>query len=161
MAIRTEQEKESIVNDICSLISEGSSLNKAIPLIVEKYGKFERGTFYDWIDLNQDWRHKYARAIETRAEVKFESIEADYLEQPQRDPETGKIDTGWVQLQRLKIDAKKWELSKLNPRKYGEKVNIDHTTQGEKLNQIDLTKYTDEELKLIAELQRKGGTGEA
>ena len=38
----------------------------------------------------------------------------------------------------------------------------DVTTQGEKINaQIDLTKYTDDELRTIANLQRKGGTGEA
>lgn len=39
---------------------------------------------------------------------------------------------------------------------------IDHTTKGETLNaQIDLTKYTDEELRTIAELQRKGGISKA
>ena len=38
----------------------------------------------------------------------------------------------------------------------------DVTTQGEKITQqINLTKYTDDELRTIAELQRKGGIGEA
>ena len=35
-------------------------------------------------------------------------------------------------MQRLKIDAKKWKLSKLAPKKYGDKIDV--TTQGEKLN---------------------------
>lgn len=39
--------------------------------------------------------------------------------------------------------------------------SIDHTTKGEKIGDIDLTKYTDEELRIIAELQRKGGAGQA
>ena len=37
------------------------------------------------------------------------------------------------------------------------KQSIDHTTAGESFNTVDLKKYTDEELRLIAELQRKGG----
>ena len=84
-----------------------------------------RSKFYEYLDKTPEARDKYARACEARAEVKFESIEQDYSEQPERDPETGKIDTGWVQLQRLKIDAKKWELSKLQPKKYGDKVSLD------------------------------------
>jgi hypothetical protein len=70
---------------------------------------------------------QYAYVTDVRTEIKFESIEQDYLEEPQRDALTGKIDTGWVQLQRLKIDAKKWELSKLKPKKYGDKIQTEHS----------------------------------
>jgi hypothetical protein len=37
-----------------------------------------------------------------------------------------------------------------------DRVQNDHTTQGEKI-EFNLKNYTDEELRLIAELQRKGG----
>jgi len=63
----------------------------------------------------------------SKKNIKFESIEQDYSEEPQRDAETGRIDSAWVQLQRLKIDAKKWELSKLNPKKYGDKIQQEHS----------------------------------
>lgn len=46
-------------------------------------------------------------------------------------------------------------------RDLGLKETIDHTTKGEKINGFDLSKYTDEELSIIAELQRKGRAGEA
>lgn len=40
--------------------------------------------------------------------------------------------------------------------KWTDRVQNDHTTQGEKI-EFNLKNYTDEELRLIAELQRKGG----
>lgn len=103
-----------ILNDI----EEGASLRS----ILRREGMPNRKTFFEWVDNDEVKRNQYARAMDERAESKFESIEDDYLEEPQRDPETGKIDTGWVQLQRLKIDAKKWELGKLKPKKYGDKI---------------------------------------
>jgi len=36
-----------------------------------------------------------------------------------------------MQRSRLRVDVRKWALSKMNPKKYGDKV--DHTTGGEKL----------------------------
>jgi hypothetical protein len=37
--------------------------------------------------------------------------------------------------------------------------HVDHTTKGESINKPDLTKLTDAELRALAELQRKSGTG--
>lgn len=148
-------EIELIFSKILLKIEMGASLRS----VLKEDGMPDAVTFYRWLDKDPEKVKQYARATELRADAKFDSIEQDYQEEPQRDPETGRIDSAWVQLQRLKIDSKKWELSKLNPKKYGDKVSLDHTTGGEKINQIDLSKYSDEELKLIAELQRKGGTG--
>lgn len=150
-----KDEIELIFSKILLKIEMGASLRS----VLKEDGMPDAVTFYRWLDKDVEKVKQYARATELRADAKFDSIEQDYQEEPQRDPETGRIDSAWVQLQRLKIDSKKWELSKLNPKKYGDKVSLDHTTGGEKINQIDLSKYSDEELKLIAELQRKGGTG--
>ena len=38
----------------------------------------------------------------------------------------GATDSGAVQKQRLQIDSRKWILSKLLPKKYGDRVGIDH-----------------------------------
>lgn len=113
------EEIEDIFNKILVEIENGRALRK---ILKEDDNMPSTQTFYKWIDEDEVKSKQYARATELRAEVKFESIESDYLEEPQRDAETGRIDSAWVQLQRLKIDAKKWELSKLNPKKYGEKL---------------------------------------
>ncbi len=93
---------------------------------------FNKNVFYDLLDSDSEKKERYARASMRRAEAKFESIEADYMAEPERDKETGKIDPAWVALQRLKIDSKKFEVAKLAPKKYGEKLDV--TTDGEKLN---------------------------
>lgn len=111
-------DKEITFKSILSEIEEGASLRS----ILTKHGMPNRKTFFEWVDDDDVKCNQYVRAMDQRTELKFESIEADYMEEPQRDPESGKIDTGWVQLQRLKIDAKKWELGKLKPKKYGDKI---------------------------------------
>lgn len=117
MAYSTE-EKETILQNIFTEIQNG----RAVRNVLKDEGMPDVTTFYRWIEEDVEKSKQYTRAMEFRAEIKFESIEADYLEEPQRDAETGRIDSAWVQLQRLKIDAKKWELSKLNPKKYGDKT---------------------------------------
>ena len=121
-----EEQKEAILNSIFEDISKGASLRKAC-----KNSGIPRMTFYNWIDDEQKEIDRYTRAKEQGIEARFESIEEDYNEEPQRDPETGKIDSAWVQLQRLKIDSKKWELSKLAPKKYGDKIDV--TSKGESI----------------------------
>lgn len=114
---------ENTFKKILFSIEEGNSLRATL----KRDGMPTSTTFYEWIDNDKEKAIHYARAIEARAELKFESIEQDYSEEPQRDAETGRIDSAWVQLQRLKIDAKKWELSKLNPKKYGDKIQQEHS----------------------------------
>jgi len=116
-------DKDKIFPLILSEIEEGASLRS----ISRREDMPNQNTFFEWIDKDEEKAKQYARAIDIRTELKFESIESDYMEEPQRDSETGKIDTGWVQLQRLKIDAKKWELGKLKPKKYGERIQTEHS----------------------------------
>ena len=121
-----KDQKDAILDSIFEDISKGISLRKAC-----KNSGIPRMTFYNWIDDEQKEIDRYTRAKEQGIEARFESIEEDYNEEPQRDPETGKIDSAWVQLQRLKIDSKKWELSKLAPKKYGDKLDV--TSKGESI----------------------------
>jgi hypothetical protein len=125
----SQSQIDQLFDSICKRVENGEALRKvlkSIPLSSE--------TFYRWVDADESKSKQYARSLELRAELKFESIEDDYSQEPQRDAETGRIDPAWVNLQRLKIDAKKWELSKMLPKKYGDKVDIDHTTKGEAIN---------------------------
>jgi hypothetical protein len=135
----SESERQRIVDEICDKIANGASLRSALDS-----GEYPaRKNFLEWIDQDESKRNQYARAMEIRAEVKFDSIEQDYMERPKIDPETGRIDPAWVNLQRLKIDAKKWELSKLFPRKYGDKQETTHIFEKPIFNGIDLDVPTD------------------
>ena len=118
----SEEQKEEILNNIFNMIESGKSLRFALSQI-----PLSSSTFFIWIEEDPEKSKQYAYVTDIRTELKFESIEKDYSEEPQRDAETGRIDSAWVQLQRLKIDAKKWELSKLNPKKYGDKIQQEHS----------------------------------
>ena len=129
MAYSKEQIEEAFERIIKGIAEDGRSLRS---MLLED-GMPSSQTFYIWLESDENKSKQYARACVLRGDAKFEDIENDYNEEPQRDAETGKIDTGWVQLQRLKIDTKKWEASKLNPKKYGNKVDV--TSGGEKMQQ--------------------------
>ena len=123
-------ERNKTIERILYLIAEeGFSLRRAC---IETDTK--KSTFRDWMAKDTELTVQYIRAIEDRAELKCDSIQDDYNATPQRDPDTGKIDAAWVNLQRLKIDSKKWELSKLLPKVYGNQIDI--TSLGEKIERI-------------------------
>jgi hypothetical protein len=122
----SKSEKDRIFSIIIDRVANGESVRN---VLLER-DMPSSSTFFNWVDEDQIKSKQYARSLELRAEEKFQSIESDYMEEPQRDPTTGKIDGGWVQLQRLKIDAKKWELSKLHPKKYGDRLELDNKHSG-------------------------------
>ena len=37
------------------------------------------------------------------------------------------VDIGWVAWKRVQIDTMKWLLSKRNPKKYGDKIGLEHS----------------------------------
>lgn len=131
-----EKDKQKAFDFIIEGICQGKSLKSIIEADKNNLPAYK--TFLDWVSKNDEMSNKYAKAMIVRAELKFESIEQDYSEKPKIDPETGKIDPAWVNLQRLKIDAKKWELSKLMPKKYGDKQETTHIIEQPIFNGIDL-----------------------
>lgn len=66
--------------------------------------------------------------MEQRSESMFEEILeiADETSRDTIDTETGeKANTEWISRSRLRVDARKWMLSKMVPKKYGERQAID------------------------------------
>lgn len=149
--VYSQEEKESLFFGIIDRIeSKGMSLTKAVEdANADHLTTLIRGTFFDWIEKNEEWANRYARARATLIEKKFESIEADYMEAPKLDAESGRIDHGWVALQKLKIDAKKWELSKLMPQKYGDRLAINADVKTENKTNINYDKLSDAALEEI------------
>ena len=131
-----EDKKQEAFSRIISEICEGKSLRAIIASDPKNIPAFK--TFLEWVSKDDSMSKQYAQAMMVRAELKFESIEQDYTEKPQRDPESGRIDSAWVNLQRLKIDAKKWELSKMLPKKYGDKQETTHIIEQPIFTGIDL-----------------------
>ena len=104
-----------VADDICSLLASGESLNS----ICKRKGFPSRNTVYRWLREYKDFRDNYARATDDRAESIFEEMLeiADGAE----------AETASIAKARLRIDARKWILGKMNPKKYSDKQQVEHT----------------------------------
>lgn len=115
---------ESILKDIESGMSLRQSLRQP--------DRPSSQTFYLWLDEDNNKSKQYARACDDRHELIFDEI-LDIADENNADATIvdGKvvIDGNIVQRSRLKIDARKWMLGKMNPKKYGDKSEIEHTVK--------------------------------
>jgi len=125
MSSYTNKERDNIFTTICESIEEGNSLRDSV---ID--AEISRTTFYKWRDESKEKMNQYAHATKCRQDKLFEDlliIADDELVEHQRS--------------RLMVDTRKWVLSKMNPKKYGDKL------QTENLNKvIDMSDLTDEEL---------------
>ena len=116
-----KKQKQKIFDDICdSVVRDKISFNKAI-----EDSEINLMTFYRWLSKNDTFKKSYNYAREIRADVLFEEIIeiADSTEEGTKVKSTPKgmvIETGdMTDHRRLKIDARKWVVSKMNGKKYG------------------------------------------
>jgi hypothetical protein len=146
----SKEEIESIFNEIIKQISEGKSLRA----VLRQSDMPDSKTFYKWIDDEKDKSLQYVRACNERSDGIFDDLLtiADATEDDIIMSEDGKVVTNHnvIQRDRLRVDARKWALSKMNPKKYGDKVDV--TSGGEKINNSnpyltpDQKKMLDDEL---------------
>jgi len=108
-------------------------------------------TFFKWLSLDAEKVKQYEISMSFRDDKLFDEIVniAYNTEEGTTKKETEKgveITTGdMLGHRRLKIDALKWYLSKRNPKKYGDK--LDMTTGGEKLPQVTIFQIPDNDRK--------------
>lgn len=133
MANWTDEKKQAAIKDVIEAISNGKSLRgvldsadrEILPSCV---------TWFEWMKQDEEIVKQYALACEARQEMIFDQIMeiADKQGEDVIETEDGEIvNHNIINRNRLQVDARKWMLGKMNPKKYGDK--IDHTTGGEKL----------------------------
>ena len=130
----SEKEREKLFETIFELIENGKSLRKALATV-----KLSSSTFFIWIDENENKSKQYARACEERAEALLDEM-IDIVDDTRNDIIETDLGDGIIvekpnneviQRSRLRYDARKWLISKLNPKKYGEKMDV--TSGGDKI----------------------------
>lgn len=77
----------------------------------------------DWLNADPDLAADYARARSDLIELYAEQT-MKIADEPVALTAEGKVDTGAVQKQRLQVDTRKWLLSKMAPKKYGDKIEV-------------------------------------
>ena len=116
---RPSRFSDEIADEICRRISLGESL---ISVTRDPAMPSERSV-YDWLASRPQFSQKYTRAREAQAEHWADQMieMTDSLL-----PRDGRVaDHAEVQAMRLAVDTRKWLLSKLLPKKYGDRVGLE------------------------------------
>lgn len=88
-------------------------------------------TVYDWKDANEEFSLRFVRARDIGHDAIAEDTISLIDETPERTmTEFGdKVDPGFVQWQKNRVEQRLKLLSKWNPKKYGDKVDLNHGGQ--------------------------------
>ena len=127
-----KKEIEEIFDDIVKQISEGKSLRQ----VLRQTDMPSSRTFFKWLKDDELKVKQYARGCELRSDLIFDQILtiSDATQDDIIINEEGKPVTNHnvIQRDRLRVDARKWALSKMNPKKYGDKQSIEMDVKDEK-----------------------------
>lgn len=102
-----------LIEDICEKIANGRSLRS----ICAEDGMPTMSTVCKWLIENKEFSEQYARAREKQADY--------FAEEIIEIADSAEAESAAVSKAKLQIDARKWAASKIAPKKYGDKQEID------------------------------------
>lgn len=142
---RPSKFSKKLAEDICLLLAEGESLRS----ICSAKNMPDKKTVLRWLARDEEFRSQYTRAKEAGAEAIAEELfdiaddgSNDWMERLDAEGDA----VGWqlngehVRRSQLRIDTRKWYLSKIMPKKYGDKQQVEHS------GNLNLSKLSDDEL---------------
>jgi len=115
---KPERDKDAICQAVLQGMRDGLSAFKAC-----QAAGVPQSTFNRWVDADAKLAEDYAHAREDL----IERMANDVLELADSEvPETGDGKRDWqaIQKHKLQVDTRKWLLSKLAPKKYGDKLEV-------------------------------------
>ena len=128
---RASKYTKAKAKDICDAIASSSISVRELSLQDDMPCE---STIYKWLNDNKEFSEKYAHAKKSQLEYMANEIvdisdnaENDYMRRYGRGDDE---DSGWVtngeaiQRSKLRIETRKWLMSKLNAKKYGDKTQL-------------------------------------
>jgi hypothetical protein len=113
--------------EICQRMVNGQGLLK----ICSDEGMPDRSTVYRWMEANESFRYRYARAREALMDFYAEQIltiafdeSGDIVIEQDGNRSKAVANHAKVQRDRLKVDSLKWITSRLFPKRYGDKTEL-------------------------------------
>jgi hypothetical protein len=100
---------QALADEICERLSHGETLRK---MVLDEHMPVS-SAIYRWLDSNQSFKEQYAQA---------RVRQADYYAEMIIDESFGAHDAS---IGRLRMDALKWASSKIAPKKYGDKIELE------------------------------------
>ena len=111
---------DAIVDDVIARVSKGEPLAS----VCRTPGYPATVTWYDWMKGDEELSERFARA----REAGFDAIARDALEIADDEPGTtpqGTVDGAEVMHRKLRIETRLKLLAKWDPKRYGDKVQVD------------------------------------
>ena len=135
-----------IAEAICQRIAEGESLRS----VCRGDDMPDKSTVLRWLDDNEEFRDQYARAREAQADHFAEEIieiaddaTNDFMERKRKD---GSLETALnaenIQRSRLRVDARKWLMARMAPKKYGSRIVHEGDENDEQII-VQIVKFSD------------------
>lgn len=145
----SKENKDEIFERICLEIETGRSLRS---ILKNDDNMPSSSTFFIWLTEDELKTKRYELATDLRTDALFDEI-VEIAFNPEQGETTKTNQKGEYEVttgdmlghRRLKIDALKWSLSKLNPKKYGDKIIQEHSgvNQVTEIILTDATKNSD------------------
>lgn len=129
---RPSKYTDKLADAICARLAQGESIRTVcrgedMPAV---------STIFEWLRTKENFSEQYARAKEEAADAMAEEIldisddgTNDWMERVNAEGEI----VGWslngehVQRSKLRVDSRKWLASKLKPKRYGDKQEVQHS----------------------------------
>jgi len=83
-----------------------------------------QSTVFEWLNADSLFVEQYARARDKGLDAMAEEL-LEIADEPVGSTDNGATDNGAVARNRLRVDARKWYLSKLAPKRYGDRLELD------------------------------------
>lgn len=122
---------QELADEICRRLAQGESV---LQICRTSEHMPEARTVYSWLldEDKEDFQKKYTRAREIQAEVFHDELTEiaddgsnDWMEiETKSGGSMTVVDHEHVNRSRLRVDTRKWIISRMNPRKYGEKLDV-------------------------------------
>jgi hypothetical protein len=125
---RASKFSQALFDRICERMAEGASLRS----VCKAADMPNTRTVLRWLENDGKLAAQYAEAQQLRAERYFDEIIdiADSKSDPQKT--------------RVQIDARKWVLARMNPKKYGDKFTQELTGEGGGALVVKIVRHGDE-----------------
>jgi len=129
---RPSRYTKQLAAEICAELAQGNSLRT----VCRQEKMPGPSTVFRWLSEKADFREQYARAKEESADALFEDLldiaddgSNDWMEKHGKDGESGgyQLNGEHIQRSKLRVDARKWMMSKMKPKKYGDRIQQDVT----------------------------------
>ncbi len=129
---RTGRPPEPVPQDTADEIIEWISAGKTLREFCRQEGKPHWNTVYDWLEKDEDFAGRFARARELGEDaIAQECIEIaddasnDWMERSDKDGGTGWALNGeHIQRSKVRIETRLKLLAKFNPKRWGDRVDV-------------------------------------